>query len=97
MHIQPILPNPYQPTQLFHPNNITQLPQSIQQHPLFQPILLPPIQHHIFQIIPPHRRFTPLQSFHKPQPHLIIPHINHQQTPLLPLIHNIQPHNLSLL
>ncbi|WP_186305776.1 ParB N-terminal domain-containing protein, partial [Staphylococcus epidermidis] len=77
IHIQPILPNPYQPTQLFHPNNIKQLPQSIQHHRLLHPILLPPVQQHMFQIIPPEPPFPPLHSFHKPQLHLILPHIHH--------------------
>ncbi|WP_398573651.1 ParB N-terminal domain-containing protein, partial [Staphylococcus epidermidis] len=62
IHIQPILPNPYQPTQLFQPNNIKQLPHSIQHHPLLHPILLPPIQQHIFQIIPPQPPFPALHS-----------------------------------
>ncbi|WP_186312601.1 ParB N-terminal domain-containing protein, partial [Staphylococcus aureus] len=58
IQIQPILPNPYQPTHLFQPNKIKQLPQSIHEHPLLQPILLTPIQQHIFQIIPGEPRFT---------------------------------------
>ncbi|WP_458334939.1 ParB N-terminal domain-containing protein, partial [Staphylococcus haemolyticus] len=80
---------------MFHSTNITQLPQSIHHHRLLQPILLTPIQHNIYQIIPAQPPFTPLHSLHKSQPHLIIPHINHQQTPLLPLIENIQRQNLS--
>ncbi|OMG45141.1 nucleoid occlusion protein, partial [Paenibacillus macerans] len=67
IHIERIVPNRYQPRQVFEPNKIKELAESIEEHGLLQPIVVRPIEEDMFEIIAGERRFRALQSLHKPQ------------------------------
>ena len=72
IHIERIVPNRYQPRQVFEPNKIKELAESIEEHGLLQPIVVRPIEEDMFEIIAGERRFRALQSLHKPQVDVIV-------------------------
>ena len=90
IHIERIVPNRYQPRQVFEPNKIKELAESIEEHGLLQPIVVRPIEEDMFEIIAGERRFRALQSLHKPQAEVIIRHMNDEETAVVALIENIQ-------
>lgn len=96
IHIERIVPNRYQPRQVFEPNKIKELAESIEEHGLLQPIVVRPIEEDMFEIIAGERRFRALQSLHKPQAEVIIRHMNDEETAVVALIENIQRENLSV-
>ena len=96
IHIERIVPNRYQPRQVFEPNKIRELAESIEEHGLLQPIVVRPIEEDMFEIIAGERRFRALQSLHKPQADVIIRHMNDEETAVVALIENIQRENLSV-
>ena len=60
IHIERIVPNRYQPRQVFEPNKIRELAESIEEHGLLQPIVVRPIEEDMFEIIAGERRFRAL-------------------------------------
>ena len=94
IHIERIVPNRYQPRQVFEPNKIRELAESIEEHGLLQPIVVRPIEEDMFEIIAGERRFRALQSLHKPQADVIIRHMNDEETAVV--VENIQRENLSV-
>ena len=51
IQIERIVPNRYQPRQVFEPNKIKELAESIHEHGLLQPIVVRPIEEDMFEII----------------------------------------------
>lgn len=96
IHIERIVPNRYQPRQVFEPNKIKELAESIEEHGLLQPIVVRPIEEDMFEIIAGERRFRALQSLHKPQVDVIVRDMDDEETAVVALIENIQRENLSV-
>ena len=95
IQIERIVPNRYQPRQVFDSSKITELAESIDEHGLLQPIVVRPIEENMYEIIVGERRFRALQSLHKSQADVIIRHMNDEETAVVALIENIQRENLS--
>lgn len=95
IQIERIVPNRYQPRQVFDSSKITELAESIDEHGLLQPIVVRPIEENMYEIIAGERRFRALQSLHKSQADVIIRHMNNEETAVVALIENIQRENLS--
>lgn len=95
IQIERIVPNRYQPRQVFDSSKINELAESIEEHGLLQPIVVRPIEENMYEIIAGERRFRALQSLHKAQADVIIRHMDDEQTAIVALIENIQRENLS--
>lgn len=95
IQIERIVPNRYQPRQVFDSSKITELAESIDEHGLLQPIVVRPIEENMYEIIAGERRFRALQSLHKSQADVIKRHMNDEETAVVALIENIQRENLS--
>lgn len=96
IHIERIVPNRYQPRQVFEPNKIKELAESIDEHGLLQPIVVRPIEEDMFEIIAGERRFRALQSLNKTYADVIIRDLGDEETAVVALIENIQRENLSV-
>ncbi|WP_436860786.1 ParB/RepB/Spo0J family partition protein [Staphylococcus caeli] len=96
IHTERIVPNRYQPRQVFEPNKIKELAESIEEHGLLQPIVVRPIEEDMFEIIAGERRFRALQSLNKTHADVIIRQLDDEETAVVALIENIQRENLSV-
>ncbi|HDA0018246.1 TPA: nucleoid occlusion protein [Staphylococcus aureus] len=96
IQIERIVPNRYQPRQVFEPNKIKELAESIHEHGLLQPIVVRPIEEDMFEIIAGERRFRAIQSLNLPQADVIIRDMDDEETAVVALIENIQRENLSV-
>lgn len=96
IHTERIVPNRYQPRQVFEPNKIKELAESIEEHGLLQPIVVRPIEEDMFEIIAGERRFRALQSLSKTYADVIIRYLDDEETAVVALIENIQRENLSV-
>ena len=96
IHTERIVPNRYQPRQVFEPNKIKELAESIDEHGLLQPIVVRPIEEDMFGIIAGERRFRALQSLNKTYADVIIRDLGDEETAVVALIENIQRENLSV-
>ena len=96
IQIERIVPNRYQPRQVFEPNKIKELAESIHEHGLLQPIVVRPIEEHMYEIIAGERRFRALQSLQKSHADVIIRDMSDEETAVVALIENIQRENLSV-
>ncbi|MDW4292722.1 ParB/RepB/Spo0J family partition protein [Staphylococcus saprophyticus] len=96
IHTERIVPNRYQPRQVFEPNKIKELAESIEEHGLLQPIVVRPIEEDMFEIIAGERRFRALQSLSKTHADVIIRYLDDEETAIVALIENIQRENLSV-
>ncbi|PHK50053.1 ParB/RepB/Spo0J family partition protein [Staphylococcus edaphicus] len=96
IHMERIVPNRYQPRQVFEPNKIKELAESIEEHGLLQPIVVRPIEEDMFEIIAGERRFRALQSLSKTHADVIIRYLDDEETAVVALIENIQRENLSV-
>ena len=80
IQIERIVPNRYQPRQVFEPNKIKELAESIHEHGLLQPIVVRPIEEDMFEIIAGERRFRAIQSLNLPQADVIIRDMDDEET-----------------
>ncbi|OHS16413.1 ParB/RepB/Spo0J family partition protein [Staphylococcus sp. HMSC55D02] len=96
IQIERIVPNRYQPRQVFDPSKLKELAESIDEHGLFQPIVVRPIEEHMYEIIAGERRFRALQSLQKSHADVIIRDMSDEETAVVALIENIQRENLSV-
>src|SRR5699024_3472758 len=96
IHTERIVPNRYQPRQVFEPNKIKELAESIDEHGLLQPIVVRPIEEDMFEIIAGERRFRALQSMNKTYADVIIRDLGDEETAVVAIIENIQRENLSV-
>ena len=97
IHTERIVPNRYQPRQVFEPNKIKELAESIEEHGLLQPIVVRPIEEDMFEIIAGERRFRALQTLNKTHAEVIIRYLDDEETAVVALIENIQRENLSVI
>ncbi|MDT3960654.1 nucleoid occlusion protein [Staphylococcus kloosii] len=97
IHIERIVPNRYQPRQVFEPNKIKELAESIAEHGLLQPIVVRPIEEDMYEIIAGERRFRALQSLQHTHADVIIRSLDDEETAVVALIENIQRENLSVI
>lgn len=97
IHTERIVPNRYQPRQVFEPNKIKELAESIEEHGLLQPIVVRPIEEDMFEIIAGERRFRALQTLNKTHADVIIRYLDDEETAVVALIENIQRENLSVI
>ena len=88
--IERIVPNRYQPRQVFEPAKISELAESIEEHGLLQPIVVRPIEEGMYEIIAGERRFRALSSLHYKYADVIIRQLNDEETAVVALIENIQ-------
>lgn len=93
--IERIVPNRYQPRQVFDEEKIQELADSIQSYGLLQPIVVRPIEEGMFEIIAGERRFRALKLNHTVETEVIVKPMNDKQTAAIALIENIQRENLS--
>ena len=96
IHIERIVPNRYQPRQVFEPSKIHELAESIKEHGLLQLIVVRPIEEDMFEIIAGERRFRAMQSLNMSQADVIIRDMDDEETAVVALIENIQRENLSV-
>ena len=96
IQIERIVPNRYQPRQVFDPSKLKELAESIDEHGLLQPIVVRPIEEHMYEIIAGERRFRALQSLQKSHADVIIRDMSDEETAVVALIENIQRENLSV-
>lgn len=96
IHTERIVPNRYQPRQVFDPSKLKELAESIDEHGLLQPIVVRPIEEHMYEIIAGERRFRALQSLQKSHADVIIRDMSDEETAVVALIENIQRENLSV-
>ena len=97
IHVERIVPNRYQQRQVFEPNKIKELAESIEEHGLLQPIVVRPIEEDMFEIIAGERRFRALQSLQQTHADVIIRALDDEETAVVALIENIQRENLSVI
>lgn len=97
IHTERIVPNRYQPRQVFEPNKIKELAESIEEHGLLQPIVVRPIEEDMFEIIAGERRFRALQTLNRTHADVIIRYLDDEETAVVALIENIQRENLSVI
>lgn len=95
IQIEKIVPNRYQPRQVFDPSKINELAESIQEHGLLQPIVVRPIEEGMYEIIAGERRFRAMSSIHMAYADVIIRDMTNEETAVVALIENIQRENLS--
>ena len=86
IQIERIVPNRYQPRQVFDSSKITELAESIEEHGLLQPIVVRPIEENMYEIIAGERRFRALQSLHQSKADVIIRHMNDEETAVVALL-----------
>ena len=63
---------------------------------MLQPIVVRPIEEHMYEIIAGERRFRALQSLQKSHADVIIRDMSDEETAVVALIENIQRENLSV-
>lgn len=95
IQIEKIVPNRYQPRQVFDQSKINELAESIQEHGLLQPIVVRPIEEGMFEIIAGERRFRAMSSIQMTYADAIIREMSDEETAVVALIENIQRENLS--
>ncbi|UXR30306.1 nucleoid occlusion protein [Staphylococcus simulans] len=96
IQIEKIVPNRYQPRQVFDQSKINELAESIQEHGLLQPIVVRPIEEGMYEIIAGERRFRAMSSIHMAYADVIIRDMTDEETAVVALIENIQRENLSV-
>ncbi|WJP97801.1 nucleoid occlusion protein [Macrococcus bovicus] len=94
--IERIVPNRYQPRQVFDEEKIQELADSIKAYGLLQPIVVRPIEEEMYEIIAGERRFRALQLNGIAETEVLVKPLNDKETAAIALIENIQRENLSV-
>lgn len=94
--IERIVPNRYQPRQVFDEEKIVELADSIRSYGLLQPIVVRPIEENMYEIIAGERRFRALKHNGTVETEVIVKQMNDKETAAIALIENIQRENLSV-
>lgn len=90
-----IVPNRYQPRQVFDQTAIQELAQTIDEHGLLQPIILREYETGKYEIIAGERRFRAMSLLDWTKAPAIVEKMNDQETASLALIENLQRSQLS--
>ncbi|WP_414045393.1 nucleoid occlusion protein [Macrococcus equi] len=93
--VERIVPNKYQPRQIFDEEKIKELAESIRSYGLLQPIVVRPIEEDMYEIIAGERRFRALKFNGIAETEVIVKQMNDKETAAIALIENIQRENLS--
>ncbi|MDJ1111638.1 MULTISPECIES: nucleoid occlusion protein [Macrococcus] len=93
--VERIVPNRYQPRQIFDEEKIKELAESIRSYGLLQPIVVRPIEEEMYEIIAGERRFRALKMNNTAETEVIVKQMNDKETAAIALIENIQRENLS--
>lgn len=93
--VERIVPNRYQPRQIFDEEKIEELAESIRSYGLLQPIVVRPIEEDMYEIIAGERRFRALKLNGTVETEVIVKQMNDKETAAIALIENIQRENLS--
>ncbi|WP_414055530.1 nucleoid occlusion protein [Macrococcus equi] len=93
--VERIVPNRYQPRQIFDEEKIKELAESIRSYGLLQPIVVRPIEEDMYEIIAGERRFRALKFNGIAETEVIVKQMNDKETAAIALIENIQRENLS--
>lgn len=93
--VERIVPNRYQPRQIFDEEKIKELAESIRSYGLLQPIVVRPIEEDMYEIIAGERRFRALKFNGTAETEVIVKQMNDKETAAIALIENIQRENLS--
>ncbi|WP_420494026.1 nucleoid occlusion protein [Macrococcus psychrotolerans] len=93
--VERIVPNRYQPRQVFDEEKIKELAESIRSYGLLQPIVVRPIEEEMYEIIAGERRFRALKMNNTAETEVIVKQMNDKETAAIALIENIQRENLS--
>jgi len=93
--VERIVPNRYQPRQIFDEEKIKELADSIKSYGLLQPIVVRPIEEDMYEIIAGERRFRALKMNNTVETEVIVKQMNDKETAAIALIENIQRENLS--
>ncbi|UOB20507.1 nucleoid occlusion protein [Macrococcus armenti] len=93
--VERIVPNRYQPRQIFDEEKIKELADSIKSYGLLQPIVVRPIEEGMYEIIAGERRFRALKMNNTAETEVIVKQMNDKETAAIALIENIQRENLS--
>ncbi|WP_414048908.1 nucleoid occlusion protein [Macrococcus animalis] len=93
--VERIVPNRYQPRQIFDEEKIKELAESIRSYGLLQPIVVRPIEEDMYEIIAGERRFRALKFNGVAETEVIVKQMNDKETAAIALIENIQRENLS--
>ncbi|UBH13121.1 nucleoid occlusion protein [Macrococcus armenti] len=93
--VERIVPNRYQPRQIFDEEKIKELADSIKSYGLLQPIVVRPIEEDMYEIIAGERRFRALKMNNTAETEVIVKQMNDKETAAIALIENIQRENLS--
>ncbi|TDL94335.1 nucleoid occlusion protein [Macrococcus brunensis] len=94
--IERIVPNRYQPRQVFDEEKIQELADSIKAYGLLQPIVVRPIEEEMYEIIAGERRFRALKLNGTAETEVLVKPLNDKETAAIALIENIQRENLSV-
>lgn len=90
-----IVPNRFQPRQVFSERGIEELAQTIAEHGLLQPIVLREYEPKKYEIIAGERRFRAVKSLKWREVSAIIQEMSDDETASLALIENLQREELS--
>lgn len=93
--VNTIVPNRFQPRQVFDERGIEELAQTISDHGLLQPIVLREYEDKKYEIIAGERRFRAVNSLHWQEVPAIIETLSDDETASLALIENLQREGLS--
>ena len=93
--VDAIVPNRYQPRQIFHPTELTELAASIKESGLLQPILVRRKGDGIYELISGERRWRATKEAGLDTIQAVIRNCSDQEAILLALIENIQREDLN--
>ncbi|KRK98656.1 Spo0J-like protein [Secundilactobacillus odoratitofui DSM 19909 = JCM 15043] len=93
--VDAIVPNRFQPRQVFDERGIVELAQTISEHGLLQPIVVREYEPHHYEIIAGERRFRAVKSLKWREVAAIIQTMSDDETASLALIENLQREELS--
>jgi len=92
-----IIPNRFQPRQVFDEDGISELAATIADHGLLQPIVLREYEPEKYEIIAGERRFRAISSFHWATAPAIIQKMDDGETASMALIENLQRQDLTVI
>lgn len=96
LEIGKIVPNPYQPRQVFNEASIEELAISIKEYGILQPITVRPVDDH-YELIMGERRFRAAESIGLNHIPAIVLDVNNEDSAVVALIENLQRVDLSFL
>ena len=95
IHIDQILPNPYQPRKLFDEEELSGLSESIRSNGILQPLSVRRTTCGNYEIIAGERRFRACKQAGLEHVPCIVMDVDEQKSAILAILENIQRHDLS--